>query len=511
MEFRYKKLVSVLCGVFSLGGYAQTKGTLSFYNKIENQYSAERVFSESFFTNKARMTVYSDLSFSELGVNYQQDKKDAYVLQDGDGLEGFKVSTNSFQRLKGNKVVWGSASYMNQRQQNMVWNESLDKDIIGPYVVADSVGGTMKQEVYQFAGGFAKQWNRWVLGGEVNYVAKNGYRQVDPRSKNTSSIFKMDLGIDYNFYRDYEIGVFGHFNKYTQNSSVKFVSEISKPYVYHMSGLGSYNYFFSGAKDLVSTFEGFGYNVGATLAKSKNKSFVLQGVIGKFNLTKNKGDSGVDAYDLAKLETTTYTVSGLKFFDFGQHRVGMKMNYWLKEAIGTEYFYTQNAKIITRLAEKELYKYIESNFFSELFYQYKDEVNRLVAIPFFGVEQNSERRKDTFAKQRFTYIHFGLTIDYMRQISKSGVLNVKPYVKVRNVKESTNKLMDFPSQKGVTEMLYSNFEVMNANYKQIGLVARYDLQLEKVPAFYVQAQVEQTKYNINKSNNYMGVAVGVTF
>lgn len=511
MKLRYKNFIGVLCGLFSFGGYAQVKDTLSLYNKIENQYSAERLFSEPFYANKARMTSYSNLSFSELGVMYQQDKRDAYILQDGDGLEGFKINTNSFQRLKGNKMVWGSASYTNQRQQNMAWNESLDRDIVGPYIVADSVGGTMKQEIYQFAGGFAKQWNRWALGGEVSYVAKNGYRQVDPRPKNTSSVFQADLGVDYNFYRDYEIGVFGRFKKYTQNSSVKFVSEISKPYVYHMSGLGSFNYFFSGAKDLISTFEGVGYDVGATLAKSKNKSFVLQGTIGKFKLTKNKGDSGADAYDLAKLETTTYTVGGLKFFDFGQHRVGMKVNYLLKESIGTEYFYTQNAKIITRLAEKELYKYIESNVFSEVFYQYKDEVNRLVATPVFGVEQTSERRKDTYAKQRFTYIHLGMTIDYMRQISKSGVLSVKPYVKVRNVKESTNKLVDFALQPGVTEMLHSNFEVMNANYQQFGLIARYDLQVQKAPAFYVQAQVEQTKYNINKSNNYTGVAIGVTF
>jgi hypothetical protein len=45
-------------------------------------------------------------------------------------------------------------------------------------------------------------------------------------------------GVNYKIFREYEAGVFGEFNKYTQNNSIQFQSLLGRPYVYMMSGLG---------------------------------------------------------------------------------------------------------------------------------------------------------------------------------------------------------------------------------------------------------------------------------
>ncbi|WP_435523135.1 DUF6850 family outer membrane beta-barrel protein [Chryseobacterium indoltheticum] len=72
---------------------------------------------------------------------------------------------------------------------------------------------------------------------------KLGYRSRDPRLKSTTSDLSLNAGVNYKVFREYEVGIFGTFNKYTQNSSLTFQSVLGKPFVYQMVGLGISNYF----------------------------------------------------------------------------------------------------------------------------------------------------------------------------------------------------------------------------------------------------------------------------
>ncbi|MDM1348075.1 hypothetical protein HX017_12815 [Myroides marinus] len=509
MKNQYRNIVGVISLLFCTVANAQDKAVPSLYESRLAQRDMGIVFGQEFYANRAYMMKYSDLSFSELSANYQSDRKDAYLLQDGDGLDAFKVNTSSYQRLKGNKIIWGSASYTTQKQKNMKWNENMDRHILGPYVVGDSVGGTMKQDIYQFTGGIAKQLARWTVGGEVSYIAKSGYREIDPRPKNTTSDLNIHLGVSYNLYRDYELGVYTKWNKYTQNSSLQFVNLLGKPIAYHLTGLGAYNYYFSSAVNMTTIYEGTGYDVGGTIAKNGGKDFLVQASFGQFSVLK--GFSSNPSKDMSELKTKKYTVGAIKYVDINEHRLGAKVNYLLTESRGTEYFYSKVGKLEQKIAEKELYKFVRSDIYTSLFYQYSTEVSRLIVSPSFTIEQTDEKRRDTFAKQRFTYLHYGVEVDYMRQINQTSAITVSPYLRVRNLKESTVNNIESYKSPAMTEWTLHDLAVKSSNYQSYGATARYDVKFNNIPTMFAQVQYEQTRYNINKTNSYIGMSLGVTF
>ncbi|MDR0196373.1 MAG: hypothetical protein LBI73_14735, partial [Myroides sp.] len=111
MKNQYRNIVGVISLLFCTVANAQDRAVPSLYESRLAQRDMGIVFGQEFYANRAYMMKYSDLSFSELSANYQSERKDAYLLQDGDGLDAFKVNTSSYQRLKGNKIIWGSASY----------------------------------------------------------------------------------------------------------------------------------------------------------------------------------------------------------------------------------------------------------------------------------------------------------------------------------------------------------------------------------------------------------------
>ncbi|MDM1528077.1 DUF6850 family outer membrane beta-barrel protein [Myroides odoratimimus] len=509
MRNRYINIVALISVFFCAEIQAQDKTDANLYESRLAQRDMNIVFGQDFFANRAFMTSYSPLSFSELSLNYLSDRKDAYMLQDGDGLDAFKVNTSSYQRLKNNAVLWGSASYATQKQKNMKWNENLDRHILGPYVLGDSIGGTMRQEIYQFAGGMARQFDKWTVGGEVSYQAKSGYREVDPRPKNTSSDLNLRIGVNYNGYKDYELGVYANWNKYTQNSTIKFVSLLGKPIAYHLTGLGAYNYYFSSAVDMKMIYEGTGYEVGGTIAKNKGKDFLIQGSYGQFDIEKNFGSS--PSKEMSVLKTKKYTLGGIKYIDLDEHRLGAKVNYLLSESRGIESFYSKTEKLERKIGEQDLYKFIRSDVYTSLFYQYSTDVSRVVVSPSFTVEQTEEKRRDTQARQRFTYLHYGLEVDYMRQLNQSNIITVSPYFRVRNLKEDTVNLIASYKSPAMTECVQHDLAIQTANYQTYGITARYDVKIDNIPAMFAQIQYEQTKYNINKTNNYIGISLGVTF
>jgi hypothetical protein len=64
-------------------------------------------------------------------------------------------------------------------------------------LVGDSVGGNYKRETYFLSGGTSLKIENWELGIRANYKGSVSYRQVDPRPRNTVSVFSIHPGIIY--------------------------------------------------------------------------------------------------------------------------------------------------------------------------------------------------------------------------------------------------------------------------------------------------------------------------
>ncbi|PQA95680.1 hypothetical protein B0A69_04710 [Chryseobacterium shigense] len=498
----------ILLTGFSLTLKAQD--SLSLFKTINNQYNTERDFKTQFYYNPASMSDYSSASFSEFNTGYHDNHEKIYRQQLGSGSKGLTVEAKSFQKLKPNRYVWGNASYQNLKINSVKWNETLDYDRVAPYTTADSVGGKVNLERYQFAGGYLQKMNRWTVAGQVSYAAQLGYRSKDPRMRSTTSDLKIITGLNYRVFRAYEVGVFGELNKYTQNNSVSFQSLLGRPYVYQMSGFGFSNYLFNGGTLPKNTFEEFAYKGGVQISGKGGQDFYIQASAGRGNNLKSYNDGSNNFFDITDLKSENFELEGAKFFTVHEkHRIGLLVNYKAVKNTGSEYGYSLNTVALTQIFKRESYR--RENYESTIkgFYQYTGNNFSITAIPFFGHEEIKERRLYPDAGQKFVYSYFGINADVKKQIKDNQVLTFQPYFSKRTVSKSINALTATANAE-VNAWLLQDFNFQASDISTYGASLRYDFKLEKLPAFFVSAQYQTQKLQ-KKNNNFAGASIGITF
>lgn len=487
----------------------KAQDSLSLFKTLSNQYSQERAFRNNYYYNPASMSGYSSSSFSEFGVGYHDNKEKVYRQQLGNGSKGLTVEARSFQKLKPNRFVWGNASYQNLKTGSVKWNETLDYERIAPYITADSVGGKLNLERYQFAGGYLQNMNRWTVAGQISYSAQMGYRSKDPRMKSTTSDLRVNAGVNYKVFREYEVGIFGEFNKYTQNNSVQFQSLLGRPYVYMMSGFGFSNYLFNGGTRPANTYEEFAYKGGIQISNKQGKDFYFQAAAGTSN--NIKGDNETNSYfDLSELKNETFELEGAKFFNVAEkHRLGISAGYSASRKTGSEYGYSMNTASLSQLFKREAYR--RENYTASVkgFYQYSQDNFTITATPLFEYEEIKERRLYPNSGQKFVYSYFGLNADYRQKISNSQVLTFQPYFYKRTVNKSINALST-AGNAAVDEWVLQDYLFQASDITTFGTVLRYDFKLKKLPAFFVGAQYQTQKIQ-KKNNNFAGASIGITF
>lgn len=489
----------------------KAQDSIQLYQKINNQYSIERNFRSQFYYNPANKSDYSSSSFSEFNVGYHNDDQKVYRQQLGAGEKGLTVNAKSFLKLNPNRTVWGNASYQNLEKRSFRWNENLDYERIAPYTTADSLGGTLNLERYYFAGGMSQKINKWTIAGEVSYLAQLGYRSRDPRLKSTTSDLTLNAGVNYKIFREYEVGVFGTFNKYTQNSSLNFQSVLGKPFVYQMVGLGISNYFFSGGVNPSQTFEEFGYKGGVQISNQQGKDFYLRASAGRSNNTKSHRSSGGNTtFEISELENKNLELEGAKFLTLKEkYRIGVLANYKAIVRTGSEFGYSVNTNATEQIFKRKSYR--SENFISsvKVLYQYNSDNFTVSASPFFGYEEIKERNLYPNSGQKFEYSYFGLTADYRQSINSNQAISFQPYFSKRMVNKSINALSLMANQE-INDWILHDYNFQASDISTFGASLRYDIKLEKLPAFFVSAEYQSQKIQ-KKNNNFVGASLGITF
>ncbi len=489
----------------------KAQDSIQFYQKINNQYSIERNFRGQLYYNPANKPDYSSSSFSEFNVGYHHDDQKVYRQQLGAGDKGLTVNAKSFLKLNPNRSVWGNASYQNIKKKSFRWNENLDYERIAPYTTADSLGGTLNLERYCFSGGLSQKINKWTVGGELSYLAQLGYRSRDPRLKSTTSDLSVNAGVNYKVFRDYEVGVFGIFNKYTQNSSLTFQSVLGKPFVYQMVGLGISNYFFSGGTDPSQTFEEFGFKGGIQLSNQQGRDFYLRSSAGRSNNTKSHRDrSSNTAFEISELENKNFELEGAKFFTLKEnHRIGISANYRAIVRTGSEFGYSVNTNATELIFKRQSYR--SENFISlvKVLYQYNKKKFTISASPFVCFEEVKERNLYPNSGQKFEYSSFGMTADYRLSIHSNQIISLQPYFSKRIVNKSINALISMANQE-INDWILHDYLFQASDITNFGTSVRYDIKLEKLPAFFVLAEYQTQKIQ-KKNNNFTSISLGITF
>ncbi len=208
-----------------------------------------RVQHQSWFNTPADATLASPAmapwrhasSLSEAGASWQQQTSKA--------RQG-RFDASSYMWLDSTSVVSGSASYHNGFFHTDGMKESADLDIVGPYTIADEIGGRMRLEDYAFAGSYSsRRGSRLAWGVELGYVAGLSYRHRDPRPRNVTGRLDLSGSVAW-LCGSYRLIGEAAWRKYKQTSEIMFVSEQGVPVVYHFTGLGT----------SYKRFNGVGYN-----------------------------------------------------------------------------------------------------------------------------------------------------------------------------------------------------------------------------------------------------------
>lgn len=454
------------------------------------------------------MSDYSSFSMSEFSVNYQSDNQKTYLRQIGSGDNGISLKTNSYKKLKSNSVVWGNASYSNMTRKNLRYNENLDFERIAPYVTLDSVGGDINLETYHFAGGYAKKLNRFSFGLSGSYEAQMAYRPRDPRLEDTTSDLLLSAGINYRVYRDYQVGIFGEFNKYTQNNEVTFVNEVSFPLLYQSIGFGYTNYFFNSSPE--TQFEELGYKIGGQITHKDGKDFYIIGILSSSNNIKQiEPKNGNRFYDTSDLENRISQIEAAKFITLKNNRIGLIFNYNSTIRTGTEYGYTSNSDNTELIFKRKAYKKEQYTTTLKGLYQLNQEKHTFTAIPFFTYQEVTDRRIYPFSGQKYDSYTLGIDLDFKLEIKKNQFITFRPNYAYRSVNKAINAL-DTNVSSGKLEWVLDDFDILTSDSYTMGALARYDFKIEKLPSFFVGVQWI-TKTIKEKNNNFAALSLGITF
>lgn len=465
------------------------------------------------YYNPANRVDYSDFTFSDFLVRYSNQKNELYKLQNGYGKEGIEIEASSYKKITPSKVIWGNVYYANQSHKGVQWNNTLDLDIIAPYVLADSTSNSFKYEAYEFSGGYAKQWNKFTLGLEAHYAAHMGYKKIDPRPKSITSNIDFTLGLGYQIYREWKVNAYGKFNKYTQNVSVSFANEAQKAALYQMTGLGTWNKFFSG-KSSGAVYELYGTEVGGGLVNNYYK--LSLGFAHANSLLKKdiQGIAVVNSTDFAegnRLSKIIDTFYLIKYFTIDQDQLAFKYVWKNQQAKGTDIYYSDNGSGLVKLLEQSPYRLFDENHKVEVLYQKNTKNSQWTINPFFEYQDLQESLSDIESKQQFVNMYYGMNLQYNRQISKNQTLSISPSIRYKKNVEARNQLNVKNTKESIKNWMLNDFEYLSEDGFYFEGNVQYTFTTVKNVPTYVGLNYSQTKFKNNKKNNYLGITLGVMF
>ncbi|WP_437922187.1 DUF6850 family outer membrane beta-barrel protein [Sphingobacterium sp. LRF_L2] len=253
--------IAIVALFFPLKGQEQDSSKLSVVERSQERLSPMLDLQLQRAVNPAIRFYSSNLSYTQMVVELYSSKQDeALIQQQGNEREGFGFSLNSLLAQSENTRAWGSAYYDAGTRRGINWNLSSDYDRIYPYTTTDTLGaGDLKGETYAFAGGYAKELQKYLWGISGSLRNEQEYGRQDPRVRNRISDFEVTLGGAYKLPR-YAVGLHAGYNFYKQAQTI---TELSNTFVRNttpvisMTGLGT-------ALHLSTNESGYSYEANTT-------------------------------------------------------------------------------------------------------------------------------------------------------------------------------------------------------------------------------------------------------
>ncbi|GJH40700.1 hypothetical protein RCZ04_12500 [Capnocytophaga sp. HP1101] len=472
--------------------------------KLKEQQSAQH-FYEAYFGNPAAMPEWGKYRFSSVQTAYEGSDKEAYAQQYPEGHRAFSVKASSYFPCDSTRTLWGDASYKNRDLKHIRWNESVDANLLYPYFTADTIGGDLHSEQYAFKGGFAKQWHRLHWGITIDYQAELASRDKDPRPKDITSNLRLRSGFLWRV-GEWQTGVYGAFQKYTQSNELKFFNELGMPSVYHLNGLGYYNHLLKGTK-LRAFYEGYAYGGGMTISRKGN--LFLTGDYQQLRIEKYMTeDNGVIA---ATLTNSTLNAELTKLFSCAHYHYGLKLGYYQQSKKGVEPILSgRNSNWTEVIARNKNYTFKNERYeLGALFSWDKGGLYRIA--PYVSYETYREDYTLVRSFQHFDYANAGMAMSVTTCLGRKSIGQAGLQYRYRKTLSESYLLRNDSDEVALSEMLAHNARFLASDYQRFGVNLQYHYQLSSSLSYFVGFNSEIEVFTGQKTNTFYQFSLGLTF
>ena len=495
-------IFSLLCG----RSHAQRQASRHDFNKELSGYMA------SFLSNPALQFLNPDSTYTDLSVNLGLvNAGGLYMTEGGDKSENVSFNVHSFNR-KDATILYGGAGYENRSDEHVNWNSVADYQLVAPYIVADTTGGTSKQEYYSFFGGYAHQWSNKTFGIGAEYRAGESYRTLDPRPKSTISDFSVNAGMAFKL-TDYQLAAGAMYSTYKQELDINVYRPGGGNKVFYMKGFGICDENFS---TVISSNDNLGNYYDLNAWKLSMQLFPRgNGYFSAINFrhgTLNMKDGNQDnAYTLYQLNTNEY------YAEIGRLYIRQKVHVKIKgyggflHKKGSEYNYAQS---LTVLSVAQKYSQRELSGGIDCFVSSTHAVPRQyfikAGIGYFSYHaQYKLPSPDPKAYQEFGFISTDLTAGINKHYLKSA-MTIKISMRYDHCLDKKYREASLATAETLRSAVIPDFEYLTAKKINLSPQVRYDIDLKGNYGLYVTARQFNEFYIGDKPKTGLNIAIGLT-
>ncbi|WP_127129954.1 DUF6850 family outer membrane beta-barrel protein [Pseudoflavitalea rhizosphaerae] len=154
----------------------------------------------------------------------------------------FHFVSERYQSLQ-NASFYGKFSFHQKWDDDIRWSDVMDPYRRNPYVVADSMGGDWKKQLYDLelkASTPVTDSRKLFLGAGIRYKVGTGARQNDPRPLAYTNDITLNPSLIWAASNSLKLGLTGNFNFYKEKLSFATSNYDDIHYRYRLAGLGYY-------------------------------------------------------------------------------------------------------------------------------------------------------------------------------------------------------------------------------------------------------------------------------
>ena len=503
-----KKIIFLGLSLFGTVGYAQDS------QKVKNESFIDRT--SLYDVSLRRMNNLSSLKpsyfsqdYTSVQVGYDYSSKKNYDWQEGSGSQDFTFQSETYQILNNDITVWGNAHFKSIKLKGIRFNENLDYAQVYPYFLADSLGGDLIQESYYFGGGLAKRINKWTLGIEGYLTANQGYRQVDPRPLNKSTLIDLQGSLGRQLGDNYSLSMAIDYTFYKQTSRLSFVSLLGRPLIFNLNGPGAYNNLLtgmgpSGASNALAYYEN--NKLKFTFILSPKKS----GLFSKWSIEQRTGEKFTNHSN----ESINFWTDEQLNIDLGYHK---QLDSWYWHAMGAwnsrrmkgadGLFTTINSSGsggYNKIADRSSYRYFSDSYQATLLVGSPSRWNTQLQVSY---KENQEQYISPFRNMERPPLDISFSAQYFIK-HKKNILETTVQIAKRTLTNQDFNFSNVNLSSEIGQLLANNWDYKVAKPIFADIQLQYLINLNNGIAPFVKlnagymSEVEQSKFALHLGINF---------